>query len=303
MEDILMGFVSKALNLDSEQLAGLLYKPDSDGKPTKDVQENALQQLLDAHARHIDSVKGKGVDEKTIFDRGHAAGKKDSLEKFEREVKEAFGIQADAKGIDLVKMAAATFARNETSPDKIKSHPEYLAAESAWQKRIAETEESWKGKYNELEQSVTKEKTFAAYMPKIDAAFTRLNAVLPSNPDAATYQRTQFFNDFKGYDFVSEGGKDYVIKDGKRLENAQGHALTLDEVVRMNAAMRFDFAAQTEKGAAGNRNGDAPGASSQGSSDHQFANYEAYQKAWQAEKDPVKRVEMTKAWKAQNPNA
>lgn len=304
MEEILMGFVSKALNLDSEQLSGLLYKPDGEGKPTQELNENALQQLLDTHAKHIETVKGKGVDEKTIFDRGHAAGKKDSLEKFERQIKEAFGIQADVQGIDLVKVAASTFAKSETSADKIKLHPEYLAAEAAWQSQLTQKVGEWESKYQQLEQTVTKEKTFAQYMPKIDTAFTKLNPVLPSNPEAATYQRNQFFNDFKAYDFLTEGGKDYVIKDGKRLENAQGHPLTLDEVVRANAAMRFDFAVQSDKGAAGNRNGDAPGASGQGSSDSQkFANYEAYQKAWQAEQDPVKRVEMTKAWKEQNPNA
>lgn len=304
MEEILMGFVSKALNLEGEQLVGLLYKPDSEGKPTKDLNENALQQLLDTHAKHIEAVKGKGVDEKTIFDRGHAAGKKDSLEKFERQIKEAFGIQADVQGIDLVKVAASTFLKSETSADKIKVHPEYLAAEAAWQSQLTQKVGEWESKYQQLEQTVTKEKTFAQYMPKIDTAFAKLNPVLPSNPEAATYQRNQFFNDFKAYDFLTEGGKDYVIKDGKRLENAQGHPLTLDEVVRINAAMRFDFAVQSDRGAAGNKNGDAPGASGQGSSDSQkFANYEAYQQAWQAEQDPVKRVEMTRAWKNQNPNA
>lgn len=304
MEEILMGFVSKALNLEGEQLVGLLYKPDSEGKPTKDLNENALQQLLDTHAKHIEAVKGKGVDEKTIFDRGHAAGKKDSLEKFERQIKEAFGIQADVQGIDLVKVAASTFLKSETSADKIKVHPEYLAAEAAWQSQLTQKVGEWESKYQQLEQTVTKEKTFAQYMPKIDTAFAKLSPVLPSNPEAATYQRNQFFNDFKAYDFLSEGGKDYVIKDGKRLENAQGHPLTLDEVVRMNAAMRFDFAVQSDRGAAGNKNGDAPGASGQGSSDSQkFDNYEAYQQAWQAEQDPVKRVEMTRAWKNQNPNA
>lgn len=304
MEEILMGFVSKALNLEGEQLVGLLYKPDSEGKPTKDLNENALQQLLDTHAKHIEAVKGKGVDEKTIFDRGHAAGKKDSLEKFERQIKEAFGIQADVQGIDLVKVAASTFLKSETSADKIKVHPEYLAAEAAWQSQLTQKVGEWESKYQQLEQTVTKEKTFAQYMPKIDTAFAKLNPVLPSNPEAATYQRNQFFNDFKAYDFLTEGGKDYVIKDGKRLENAQGHPLTLDEVVRINAAMRFDFAVQSDRGAAGNKNGDAPGASGQGSSDSQkFANYEAYQQAWQAEQDPVKRVEMTMAWKNQNPNA
>lgn len=305
MEEILMGFVSKALNLEGEQLVGLLYKPDSEGKPTKDLNENALQHLLDTHAKHIDSVKGKGVDLKAEFDKGHKAGKRDALDIRDKEIREEFGISDQTlQGINLVKFAASTFAKSELSPDKLKVHPEYLAAESAWQKRITDAEETWKGKYNELEQTFAKEKTFAQYMPKIETAFTKLNPVLPSNPEAATYQRNQFFNDFKAYDFLAEGGKDYVIKDGKRLENAQGHPLTLDEVVRMNAAMRFDFAVQSDRGAAGNKNGDAPGASGQGSSDSQkFANYEAYQQAWQAEQDPVKRVEMTMAWKNQNPNA
>lgn len=302
MEEILMGFVSKALNLEGEQLVGLLYKPDSEGKPTKDLNENALQQLLDTHAKHIEAVKGKGVDEKTIFDRGHAAGKKDSLEKFERQIKEAFGIQADVQGIDLVKVAASTFLKSETSADKIKVHPEYLAAEAAWQSQLTQKVGEWESKYQQLEQTVTKEKTFAQYMPKIDTAFAKLNPVLPSNPEAATYQRNQFFNDFKAYDFLSEGGKDYVIKDGKRLENAQGHPLTLDEVVRINAAMRFDFAVQSDRGAAGNKNGDAPGASGQGSSDSQkFANREAFLAAYQAEGDGIKRAEIVKAWHAQNP--
>lgn len=302
MEEILMGFVSKALNLEGEQLVGLLYKPDSEGKPTKDLNENALQQLLDTHAKHIEAVKGKGVDEKTIFDRGHAAGKKDSLEKFERQIKEAFGIQADVQGIDLVKVAASTFLKSETSADKIKVHPEYLAAEAAWQSQLTQKVGEWESKYQQLEQTVTKEKTFAQYMPKIDTAFAKLNPVLPSNPEAATYQRNQFFNDFKAYDFLTEGGKDYVIKDGKRLENAQGHPLTLDEVVRINAAMRFDFAVQSDRGAAGNKNGDAPGASGQGSSDSQkFANREAFLAAYQAEGDGIKRAEIVKAWHAQNP--
>lgn len=304
MEEILLGFVSKALNLEGEQLAGLLYKPDGEGKPTKDLNENALQQLLDTHAKHIETVRGKGVDEKTVFDRGHAAGKKDSLEKFERQIKEAFGIQADVQGIDLVKVAASTFLKSETSADKIKVHPEYLAAEAAWQSQLTQKVGEWESKYQQLEQTVTKEKTFAQYLPKIDSAFSKLNAVLPTRPEAAAFHRKEFFDTFKAYDFITENGRDYVIKDGKRVENAQGHPRTLEDIVTEHAAMRFDFAVQSDKGAAGNKNGDAPGASGQGSSDSQkFANYEAYQQAWQAEQDPVKRVEMTMAWKAQNQNA
>jgi len=306
MEEILLGFVSKALNLEGEQLAGLLYKPDGEGKPTKDLNENALHQLLDAHAKHIETVKGKGVDLKAEFDKGHKAGKRDALDIRDKEIREEFGISDQTlQGLNLVKFAASTFAKSELSPDKLKVHPEYLAAESAWQKRITDAEETWKGKYNELEQTFAKEKTFAQYLPKIDSAFSKLNAVLPTRPEAAAFHRKEFFDTFKAYDFITENGRDYVIKDGKRVENAQGHPRTLEDIVTEHAAMRFDFAVQSDRGAAGNKNGDAPGASgNQGSSDSQkFANYEALQKALQDEGDPVKRVQMRKAWAEQNPSA
>jgi len=293
MEEILLGFASKALNLDGEQLSSLLYKADGEGKPTKDYNENALPELLRLHAAHIDTVRGK-VDDKAAFDRGHGAGKKEALEKFEKEVRQAFGIETDAKGLDLVRFAASSFAKNETSPDKIKLPPEFLAAESRWRDEMQKSVGEWQGKYKELEGMTARQRKLSEYMPKIEAQFSSLNPVLPTAPDAAAFQKQQFLAAFETFDFVSESGKDYVIKDGKRLENAQGHPLTLAEVVRGEAAKRFDFAVQNDKGAAANRNTGTPGETGSGAT--KFENHAAYLAAWQAEKDPAERVKLTKAW-------
>lgn len=300
MKEIFLGYLSKALNLDVEQIAALLYKTADDGKLTEELQENALQNLLGANAKHVATLKGSGTDGKARFDEGHSAGKKEALEKLEKQIREAFKIESKSQGIDLVKEVAAAAANIEADAEKVKLNPVFLARERELQDELLEKTRQYEGEVSALKTQYEREKRVAAQRPEIERIFSELAPVLPSNPTAASNQRSQFLASFDGYDYEKMPDGSVLVKtpDGKRVENAQGHPVRLADLVRDAAAQRFDLAVQEGKGNAGNGGKAASGQSS--GTTLTFRDETDFAQKYRAEPDTKKRVEMADAWNAQN---
>jgi hypothetical protein len=57
LEDILVGFATKALKVDAAKVRQLLYKLGDDGSATDQISENALAELLNLDKTRIDGLR------------------------------------------------------------------------------------------------------------------------------------------------------------------------------------------------------------------------------------------------------
>ena len=225
MEELLLGFVSKALNLDNEQLTELLYQKSEDGKPTKETAGDALEKLLSAHSAHVSKIKGEGGG-KDRFNEGHSAGKKEALSQLEERLRKEFKTESKATGVDLVKDVVASVVKSELADDKVKVHPLFLRLEQ----ELSEGKEGIKSEYEAKIKALTdeygrKERFAEIAQPRILEELAKTGAVLPANPKAAARQQMEFANYFRQFDFEPLQTGEVLIKkpDGTRLETPHGH--------------------------------------------------------------------------------
>jgi hypothetical protein len=295
MKDILLGFASKALNLDNEQLAELLYKKSDDGKLTEETSPDAIDKLLEAHVAHVAKIKGEGGG-KDRFNDGHAAGKKEALSQLEDRLRREFKVDSKATGIDLVKEVVSAFAKAEASEEKIKVHPLFLKIESDFAAKEEAMRAEYEGRIKAKEDEYGRKDRFSTVaQPKILEEFAKLNPVLPTNPKAAANHQMEFLKRFQRYDFEALQTGEVLVKlpDGTRVETEHGHPAKLSDLVRQQAEMLYDFAQQGEKGNSGNNNaGGAGGGRPQGQK-YNFKNEEDFADRYYKEPDLSKRVEMS----------
>lgn len=256
MKDILLGFLSRALNRPVDEVARLVYKV-ADDQITDEPNDDALQVLLNLDAERVSSLKGPDR-----FNEGHQAGKSEALQKLEKQLRAQHGIQdAELKGLDLINAIVAKAAKAEGDEDKIKTSEPYLALERQLRQQLEATESEWQSKYTDLEGRQAKQERWMGTAAQIEQHFAELGIVLPTNPTAAQRQKADFMALLKeGYDFQVVDGQTIILdRDGKRVENAQRHPLGVKELVAQLAAERFDFAAQQPAGNAGNGSDGASG--------------------------------------------
>ena len=110
MKDILFGYASKTLNVDTDRLAEILLKKADDGTLTDEANDNALTELLKLDAERVGKMK---PDTKGIFDNGHKKGLKEGAEQWESKVRESFGITDDTIQGDALIEAAKTTLQGE----------------------------------------------------------------------------------------------------------------------------------------------------------------------------------------------
>lgn len=292
--ELLIAFLSKTLNMDADSLAEMLYKKADDGTLTDQPNEQALEALLAKDAERVQALKGKS-DGKEQFDNGYKKGQKEALENLEKAVRSEFKADdVEKQGIDLVKHVVAKAAKTKLGDDEVKVHPLYLKLEADAQKIADNVASEWESKLKDLETAYNRDKTFSSVSSKIQEVFEGLKPVLPQNPTAAATIRQEFVQRFTGYDYeLTENGQVVVMKDGKRVEDAHGHAVSLESLVTQEASKRFDFMKQDDKGNAGNTE-TAPGGKMT------FKDIGEYEDKFYSAKTADERAAVQNAWEAQN---
>ena len=295
MKDFLLEVLGKTLNMPADKVAALVFKPADDGTATDEIADTAQQAVTTALAAHISTLKGGG---KVDFDKGHAAGKKEALSALEKEIKAEWGVESTAQGIDLVKDAIAKAAKATMTDDAVKLHPLYIAEERKAKAQADAIKSEYEQKITDIQSQYGKRERFATAQERILEAFEALKPVLPTNPTAAATVRREFAQRFADYDFEKQPDGSFIVtKDGKRVENSLGHPRTLEDLVKAEAEIRYDFQVQDAKGASGNDNagGNKPG-SAAGS--QIFKDLAEFTEKYNAETDPIKRADMGVAWEA-----
>jgi hypothetical protein len=298
MKDILFGFLSKTLNVDNEQLAELLYKKSDDGTITEDVNESALQTLLQLDAERVQKLKPNTKD---YFDNGYKKGQSETATQWEKRMREKFGVDPDGQlqGEALVDAIKAALSDASTKPEKIKTHPEYLSLEAAMRKQAEELKAQYEAELEKQKAAYSREQTWGQASSVIRQAIGGLNPVLPSDKAKAEKMLDLFINThFREYDYQPDGNGGWIVmKDGQRVENQHGHVKALQDLVRETAEGYFDFQAQKPAGNAGNANGSGQSVNIKFKDETDY-----FQQRAAAGGDAQKLKALNDAWKAQGQN-
>lgn len=256
MKDLLIGFLSKTLNMDADRIADILYKKADDGKPTEEMATDALDKLLAADVERVNKLKSS-TDTETPFNNGYKKAQKEVAEQWEKKVRELFDLQSDAQGDKLLTEAKQKAANVKLDEDKIKLSPVYLALEEKLKTESTKLKETYETQLAEMKSQFERKEVLGSVTKTALEVFDTLKPVLSQNPTVAAQQRADFARLLESYEFEQVDGKYLPKKDGKRLEDGHGNIIPLELLVKQEASRRFDFAVQDPKGSAGNANGNA----------------------------------------------
>lgn len=305
MKELLTAFVGKTLNIPTEEVATLLFET-VDG--TEVITANALDSLLEKDKGRIQ----KFIDERKIqFDNGYKKAQSESLSKFEKDIKEKFGITDDKQGLDLIESVISAKVKNEggeLDDEKIKRSSVYLSMLDKLTKDKTDAVKAETDKFNELQTSLQKEATFKTIAEQAMSVIKELNPILPEGKTTegkskADIQIQRLLKELGSeYGFEIKDGKTLVTKDGKILEDAHGNMIPFNEIVKSRASEVWDFKQGEQRQGTGNNNDNASGVNgNKAYTGHTPKSTQEYNKLIADAKDDDARIEITRVWNAEQP--
>lgn len=291
MNEELNALVGKVLNIPNEQIADYY---ESDGTTLK---ADAIERFAQLDAERIRNIKESHKTELTTkYDDGYSKGKAETLSKFEKQIKETYGVDADLKGIDLIKEIVSKNANVEIDEEKLKLHPRFIELERKLENDYMPKAEydKVKAEYDEFKNTIEKTKVHSTIKDDALKVFRSLKPVLSKDATRALNQENDFVNKLLAYEYeIQEGGAHIIKNNGKRLETANGYAVQFADFIKSEASKYFDFEVQGGKGNAGN----------EGGNDFTITlpqSEKEYQIALANESDPKKAVALMNAWTEKN---
>ena len=122
-KQLIQGLVAKTLNIANDEIASILYKEDGT------LKEDAVETLVSKDAQRIQALKDMHSAELTkIHDKGYNKAKVETLSKFEKDLKDEYGIaESQATGKELVKEILSKLSKDtHLDEDKVKLHPKFI---------------------------------------------------------------------------------------------------------------------------------------------------------------------------------
>ena len=254
MKTIITGLLSKAYNFDNGKIAELFK--DGETELSEDQQKEILQKLLDEDAKRVEAIK-KSVDTKPAFQDGFKKAQGEILTKFEKDLKEKFGIESDKMGLELVEELVSKKSEGgqggDLTEDAIKRSKVFQDMESNLKKQITTVKTEYETKINEIQDGYKAEQTFSNVSQKALQIFNGLNPILPQNKTVADNQVKFFVNSLKDFKFDVQDERIVVMdKDGKVLEDGHGNSRSFEDIVKETASGLFEFKANNGGSGSGN---------------------------------------------------
>ena len=254
IQKVVTGFLSKTLKIDDGKLGEILNAENA-------TNESVLNSLLELDTQRVEKLKTSGGKDGTFQD-GYAKAKKEDRQLFEKEIKEAFEVESDKTGLDLITeiLTAKTSEagkKGQLTDDDVKKHPIYQAAEKAFKKQLSDKETEYKTKLSEVESAAKKAQTFSSVKDNALAILEGLNPIYAKNPKVATTIKNQFLNELQGFEFERQAdGSWLVTKDGKVVEDGHGHSKSFEDIIKETSESYFEFQENNGGQNAGNENKD-----------------------------------------------
>lgn len=252
----LLEFWEKTLNLPPERIAEILFKKADDGETlTDDVREEAISELLELDKARVSKLK---TEAGTTFDNGYKKAEKEVSARWEKNLREKFGVDSDAAGDDLLAAIlekAKTKPASNASDDDIKKHQLYLQLEQQYLKDVKEAKEQGERSLEEFKAQQSALSVKGTAKNKAKELLLSMKPVLEDDQAISETRIQDFLRELEAYDFQEiDGGGLVPIKDGKRVENDHSHPVSFEDLAKQIAARRFKFQVQDPKGNGGNKN-------------------------------------------------
>jgi hypothetical protein len=303
-KELLEKFIGKTLNIPAEEVATLMFEKVDDKEVIK---ADALESLLEKDKARI----AKFVeDRKTQFDNGYKKAQAETLSKFEKEIKEKFGVAEDKQGLELIESIVAENIKGqggELDEEKIKRSKLYLDTVSKLNKEKEEAIAAEAKKFNDLETSIKKQTIFKTISDKAKEKLKELNPILPEGKtndgkSKSDIQIERFLRELEmEYNFELKDDKILISdKEGKLLETPQHYPVDFNELVKEKASALWDFKQGEDRSGTGNKNNGNQGGSDDGGKGGYKGplpkNEDEYLKLVSELKDESQQIALTEEW-------
>lgn len=252
-KELLVEYVSKALNIPKDGVAALIYNADG-----TELNEDALSVLMDKQKVFVKKWK----DDTSKFDQGYNKAKAETLKEFEKTLREKFEIDSDKSGLELIEEYVdgirSKAGSKDVTDDDVKKHKLFLDTIAENKRQLKAATDTANAEVEKLKATYAQEKTFANVTTKALEILEGKKPILSQDPAKAARQKQLLLNELKQFSFEVQGeGEDariVVLKDGKVHENKLGHAIEFDELVNTTSDLYYDFEAADDRSAAGDPN-------------------------------------------------
>ena len=252
-KSILLNVASKYFNKTDEELVEMIYEKDEEGNLT--VKEDAADILIGLDEKRVQRIKEEANGQATKkFDEGYKKAQKEVLTKFEKDLREKFGLESDKNGLDLIDEIVSTASKGgDITEETLKTHPLYLKLEGKQKQAFDEKYESLKSEYEGFKTDIERKRAMQGVKAKAKESFLSLNPVLSEDKAKADKQIDLFLRGLDEYGYVVDGDTFIVTKGDDRLEDAHGNPIKIEDFVADRAKEYFDFKQQTDRQSPGNR--------------------------------------------------
>jgi hypothetical protein len=258
MKELLVQFLSKAYNMQADAAAAL-FNADGTG-----FTDDALTKLLEADKAKVEGfntqINQLRLDATTAFDKGHKKAKSEALDGYEEEIKKAYNIKSESKGLELIKELITANAKGgkDISKDDVERHPHYqdlvLKSKNETEAAVKLVRDEMAKMQSEQKRKDTLQRTHKLAIDK----FEGIGANESTDPKVKSLQRELLLLGVLNgleyeFDETDATKEPTVKKDGKLHTNAHGHAITFSDLINDIALSNFGLRAADNRGAAGGR--------------------------------------------------
>jgi hypothetical protein len=309
--DFVTELVQKTLNISSTEAASLLFDVKEDG--SGELKGTALPTLLDKDKARVQAFKEEATQ---AHDKGFKKAQAEALTKFEKDLKEKYGITSDKQGVELIEQVVTEKIKasgtGEADEEKIKRSKLYLDTVDRLTKEKTDAVSAEAKKFTDLQTSIQKESTFKSVSETVlDYIKNDLMPILPEGKTAdgkskADIQLQKFVKDFASeYDIEVKDGRILLSKDGKLLEDPHGKHYDIKDVVKAKASEVWDFKEGQARQGTGNKHeaGGAAGSTDKGYKGPIPKNEVEYLDMVKKAPDDKTKQELTKVWVANQPKS
>ena len=252
-KELLTEVVTKTFNRGPEDIASLF---DEAGNP----KEDAAQTLLGWHGETVSQLKE--ANKKAISNQRDRTIREIGTE-WEKRLKglgvdfgDAQGDDAIAKIREHMESLGKTTAVDPKDDASIRGSAAFRKREAELLKEKEELEKGWLQKWAERDSKDQREVTMRQVAQKADALFQEIGPVLSEDPVRAAKQRKLYEMDRDSYDYEIDGDSIVITyasgdKKGERVENAQGHPVKFEELIRSIVTSNYDIPLAQKKTSVG----------------------------------------------------
>lgn len=250
--------LTKAVGKTDDEILNLVQTKNESGELT--LKDNADELLLNIITDKLKAVKGN-PDE--VWDKAWKKAQKETLDKAEKLLKEAAGIDLDGETFDekvrkFVDITNQKASKNKgaINDDDVKKHPLFLSLEQKATKfdEVLKEKEAIKTEFESFKNNIIRESKISKVNSIIETEIERLNLNLDKDPVRRKNQVKLIAKEVVNIadDWEESENNFFAIKGGKRIENAQFTPKTVADLTKEISLQYFQPLAQTPKGAAGN---------------------------------------------------